>query len=84
MLSSVRVQQLLSFLDDYQYYSAYVIALLPSNLLAQITLSRGIVEMVVDGGGHFSPALYRWFTHMSLLLSSSTAHSRAVGTPHTQ
>ena len=50
----------------------------------QFTLSRVIVEMVVDGGGHFSPALYRWSTHMSLLLSSSTAHRRAVGTPHTQ
>ena len=49
----------------------------------QLTLSLVVVEMVVDGGGHFSPASYRWFTHMSLLLSSSTAHSRAVGNPHT-
>ena len=46
-------------------------------------LKPGDCEMVVDGGGHFSPTLYRWFTHMSLLFSSSTAHSRAVGTPHT-
>ena len=52
-------------------------------LVVQLTLSRVIVEMVVDGGGHFSPAGYRWFTRMSLLLSSSTAHSRAVGTLHT-
>ena len=44
-------------------------------------LKPGDCEMVVDGGGHFSPALYRWFTHMSLLFSSSTAHSRAVGNP---
>ena len=49
----------------------------------QMTLSRVIVEMVADGGGHFSPASYRWFTHMSLLFSTHTAHIRAVGTPHT-
>ena len=42
-----------------------------------MTLSRVIVEIVVDGGGHFSPASYRWFTHMSLLFSSYTAHNRA-------
>ena len=51
--------------------------------MCSVDLKPGDCEMVVDGGGHFSPALYRWFTHMSLLLSSSTAHSRAVGTPHT-
>ena len=49
----------------------------------QLTSSRVIVEMVADGGGHFSPASYRWFTHMSLLFSTHTAHIRAVGTPHT-
>ena len=47
----------------------------------QMTLSRVIVEMVVDGGGYFSPASYRWFTHLSLLFSSYTAHSRAAGNP---
>ena len=49
----------------------------------QMTLSRVIVEMVADVGGHFSPASYRWFTRMSLLFSTHTAHNRAVGTPHT-
>ena len=49
----------------------------------QMTSSRVIVEMVADGGGHFSPASYRWFTRMSLLFSTHTAHNRAVGTPHT-
>ena len=48
-----------------------------------VDLKPGDCEMVVDGGGHFSPASYRWCTQMSLLLSSSTAHSRAVGNPHT-
>ena len=47
----------------------------------QMTLSRVIVEMVADGGGRFSPASYRWFTHMSLLFSSYSAHSRAEGSP---
>ena len=51
--------------------------------IVQLTLSRVIVEMVADGGGHFSPASYRWFTRMSLLLSAHIAHNRAVGTPHT-
>ena len=44
----------------------------------QMTLSRVIVEMVADVGGHFSPASYRWFTRMSLLFSTHTAHNRAV------
>ena len=41
-------------------------------IVVQMTSSQVIVEMVVDGGGHFSPASYRWFTHMSLLFSSYT------------
>ena len=46
-----------------------------------VDLKPGDCEMVVDGGGHFSPASYRWCTHMSLLFSSYTAHSRAEGNP---
>ena len=57
------------------------IELTKNTVSVQMTLSRVIVEMVADGGGHFSPASYRWFTHMSLLFSSYSAHSRAEGSP---
>ena len=39
-----------------------------SNSACSVDLKPGDCEMVVDGGGHFSPAVYRWFTRMSLLL----------------
>ena len=35
--------------------------------------------MVLDGGGHFSPAGIVGSHTLSLLLSSQTAHGRAVG-----
>ena len=50
-------------------------------LACSVDLKPGDCEMVVDGGGHFSPTSYRWFTHMSLLISSYSAHSRAEGSP---
>ena len=37
--------------------------------------------MVLDGGGHFSPAGIVRVHTSSLLLSSHTAHDRAVGNP---
>ena len=40
--------------------------------------------MVVDGGGHFSPAGIDGVHTLSLLLLSHTAHDRAEGNPHTQ
>ena len=49
--------------------------------LCSVDLKPGDCEMVVDGGGHFSPALYRWFTRMSLLFSTHIALSRAEGSP---
>ena len=40
--------------------------------------------MVVDGGGHFSPAAIDGVHTLSLLLLSHTAHDRrAEGNPHT-
>ena len=39
--------------------------------------------MVVDGGGHFSPAGIDGVHTLTLLLSSHTAHDRAEGNPHT-
>ena len=39
--------------------------------------------MVLDGGGHFSPAGIVRVHTSSLLLSSHTAHDRAEGNPHT-
>ena len=38
-----------------------------------------IGEMVLDGGGHFSPAGIVSVHTLSLLLSSQIAHDRAVG-----
>ena len=37
--------------------------------------------MVLDGGGHFSPAGIDGVHTLSLLLSSHTAHDRAEGNP---
>ena len=39
--------------------------------------------MVVDGGGHFSPAGIDGVHTLTLLFSSLTAHHRAEGNPHT-
>ena len=38
-----------------------------------------IGEMVLDGGGHFSPAGIVSVYTLSLLLSSQAAHDRATG-----
>ena len=38
-------------------------------------------EMVLDGGGHFSPAGIVGVYTLSLLLSSQSAHDRAAGNP---
>ena len=38
-----------------------------------------ISEMVLDGGGHFSPAGIVGGYILSLLLSSQSAHDRAAG-----
>ena len=38
-----------------------------------------ISEVVLDGGGHFSPAGIVRVHTLSLLLSSQTAHDRAAG-----
>ena len=40
--------------------------------------------MVVDGGGHFSPAGIDGVHTLSLLLLSRTTHDRAEGNPHTK
>ena len=40
--------------------------------------------MVLDGGGHFSPAGIVGSHTLSLLLSSRTAHDRAAVDSHTQ
>ena len=40
--------------------------------------------MVVDGGGHFSPAGIDGVHKLTLLFSSLTAHHRAEGNPQTQ
>ena len=42
---------------------------------------RGDREMVVDGGGHFSPAGIDGVHTLTLLFSSLTAHQRAEGNP---
>ena len=47
----------------------------------QMALSRVIDEMVLDGGGHFSPAGIGGTHTLTLLFSSYTAHSRAEGNP---
>ena len=43
------------------------------NVCVQMTLSRVIVEMVVDGGGHFSPAVTDGIHTCLSLFSSYTA-----------
>ena len=40
-----------------------------------------INEMVVDGGGHFSPAGIDDVHTLTILLSSYTVHDRAKGNP---
>ena len=40
--------------------------------------------MVVDRGGHFSPAGINDVQTLSFLLSTLTAHDRAEGNPHTR
>ena len=47
----------------------------------QMTLSRVIDEMVLDGGGHFSPEVIDGVYTLTSLFSSYTAHSRAEGNP---
>ena len=51
--------------------------------VVQLTSSRVINEMVLDGGGHFSPARIDGVHTMTLLFSSHTALDRAKGKPHT-
>ena len=46
--------------------------------------SRGICEIVLDGGGRFVPADIVRVHTMSLLLSSQVAHDRATEDNHTQ
>ena len=41
--------------------------------------TRGIGEVVLDGGGRFSPAGVVGVHTLSLLLSSQAAHDRAAG-----
>ena len=48
---------------------------------SQMTLSRVVNEMVLDGGGHFSPAGINGVHTLTLLFSSYTAHNRAEGNP---
>ena len=46
--------------------------------------SRGICEMVLDGGGRLIPADIVGVHTLSLLLSSQVAHDRATEVNHTQ
>ena len=46
--------------------------------------TRGINEMVSDGGGRFIPAYIVGVHTLSLLLSSRVAHDRATEDNHTQ
>ena len=46
-----------------------------------MTSSRVINEMVLDGGGHFSPAVIDGVHTLTLLFSSHTALGRAEGNP---
>ena len=46
--------------------------------------TRGICEMVSDGGGRFIPAHAVGVHTLSLLLSSQVAHDRATEDNHTQ
>ena len=55
--------------------------LLPDIILVQLTSSRVINEMVLDGGVHFSPAGIDGVHTLTLFFSSYTAHSRAEGNP---
>ena len=50
-------------------------------LSVQMTLGRVINEMVLDGGGNFSPAGINGVHTLTLLFSSYTAHSRAESNP---
>ena len=52
-------------------------------LLVQVASNQVINEMVLDGGGHFSPAGIDGVHTLSLLLLSQTAHDRAEGNQHT-
>ena len=49
--------------------------------LCWVRPKRGDREMVVDGGGRFSPAGIDGVHTLTLLFSSSTAHDRAEGDP---
>ena len=52
-------------------------------MMCWVRPERGDREMVVDGGGHFSPAGIDGVHTLILLFSSLTAHHRTEGNPHT-
>ena len=53
------------------------------SVVVQLTPSGVINEMVLDGGGHFSPTGIDGVHTLPLLFSSHTAQDRAEGNPHT-
>ena len=53
------------------------------NMLS-VASNRGIGEVVLDGGGRFSPAGIVGVHTLSLLLSSQAAHDRAAVDSHIQ